>query len=143
MRLNSSVILTRRHQKSDTQNQTVTQTQSHREQSLALAPVWFSKWHLRCVWRGADEKARVCPASHLSIPRMDVRRKREGGKRRVIVRRGGKEEAEKESKRRKQSGATEQEEGNGRGGGKRGDIRRTMSPSVSRAFKECPLCAVT
>lgn len=45
-----------------------------------------------------DEKARVCPASHLSIPRMDVRRKREGGKRRVIVRRGGKEEAEKESK---------------------------------------------
>lgn len=27
-----------------------------------------------------DEKARVCPASHLSIPRMDVRRKREGGK---------------------------------------------------------------
>lgn len=36
-----------------------------------------------------------------------------------------------------------EEVGGGGGGGKRGDIRRTMSPSVSRAFKECPLCAVT
>lgn len=90
-----------------------------------------------------DEKARVCPASHLSIPRMDVRRKREGGKRRVIVRRGGERGGREGKQGRKQSGATEQEEGNGRGGGKRGDIRRTMSPSVSRAFKECPLCAVT
>lgn len=95
-----------------------------------------------------DEKARVCPASHLSIPRMDVRRKREGGKRRVIVRRGGKEEAEKESKEENKaerpSRRREMEEvGGGGGGGKRGDISRTMSPSVSRAFKECPLCAVT
>lgn len=21
---------------------------------MALAPVWLSKWHLRCVWREAD-----------------------------------------------------------------------------------------
>lgn len=30
------------------------QTLNHQEESLAQTPVWFSKWHLRCVWREAD-----------------------------------------------------------------------------------------
>lgn len=30
------------------------QTLKHQEESLAQTPVWFSKWHLRCVWREAD-----------------------------------------------------------------------------------------
>lgn len=30
-----------------------------REEILALAAVWFPKWHLRCVWREADERLRL------------------------------------------------------------------------------------
>ena len=34
-------------------------TERDGEEILALAAVWFPKWHLRCVWREADERLRL------------------------------------------------------------------------------------
>lgn len=80
-----------------------------------------------------DEKARVCPASHLSIPRMDVRRKREGGKRRVIVREGG-ERGGREGKQKKKTKRSDRA-----GGGKWKRLEEEeVEGSVATLDVQCP-----